>query len=99
MRTPQMLLLSFAVSLAIAGCQKREPAEPAAPADATANAPAPAPAAELPPTAQFAVADLDTGKNVCDNLADFVNAKWLAAHPIPADRTTWGSFEMLTERS
>ena len=99
MRKPQMLLLSFAVSLAIAGCQKQEQAAPAAPADATATTNTPAPAAELPPTAQFAVADLDTSKNVCDNLADFVNSKWLAAHPIPADRTTWGSFEMLTERS
>ncbi|HVI26410.1 MAG TPA: M13-type metalloendopeptidase [Xanthomonadaceae bacterium] len=93
------MLLSFAVSLAIAGCQKQEQAAPAAPADATATTNTPAPAAELPPTAQFAVADLDTSKNVCDNLADFVNSKWLAAHPIPADRTTWGSFEMLTERS
>ncbi len=99
MRKPQMLLLSVAVSLAIAGCQKQEQPAPAAPADAAADAPAPAPAADLPPTAQFAVADLDTSKNACDNLADFVNAKWLAAHPIPADRTTWGSFEMLTERS
>ena len=63
------------------------------------SAETPAPAAELPPTAAFAIADLDASKNVCDNLADFVNSKWLAANPIPSDRTTWGSFEMLGERS
>ncbi|MGN6512839.1 MAG: M13 family metallopeptidase [Lysobacteraceae bacterium] len=95
LRKPQLLLLSLAVSAALAGCQRQEQPTAAAAADAKPAAPA----AELPPTAQFSVADLDTSKNVCDNLADFVNAKWLAAHPVPADRTTWGSFEMLTERS
>jgi len=96
-RKPQLLILTLAVTAALAGCPQKEQAAaaPAAPAaDAT-----PAPAAELPPTAAFAMSDLDTSKNVCDNLADFVNSKWLAAHPIPADRTTWGSFEMLDERS
>ena len=95
LRKPQLLLLSLAVTAALTGCPQQAQQAAAAPADAAK----PAPAAELPPTAQFSVADLDTSKNVCDNLADFVNGKWLAAHPVPADRTTWGSFEMLTERS
>ncbi len=40
-------------------------------------------------------------KNVspCQNLSDFVNANFLKANPIPADRTTWGSSGMLDERS
>ena len=92
---PQTLLLSVAIAAALAGCQKQD----AAPA---ADAPAPAPATtaiELPPTAAFAIDDLDTTKNACEDLDAFVNGKWLAAHPVPADRTTWGSFEMLDERS
>src|SRR5690606_33044850 len=55
--------------------------------------------AELPPTAAFALADLDTAADACEDLNAFVNGKWLAAHPVPSDRTTWGSFEMLDERS
>ena len=101
LRKPQLLLLSLAVTAALTGCPL-QPDNAAAPADAAkpaATTPAPAPAVELPPTAAFAIGDLDTAKNVCDNLADFVNSKWLAAHPIPGDRTTWGSFEMLGERS
>ena len=99
-RKPQMLLLSLAVTAALAGCPLNKDATAATDASAApATSPATAPATELPPTAAFSIADLDTSKNVCDNLADFVNSKWLAAHPIPADRTTWGSFEMLTERS
>jgi putative endopeptidase len=99
-RKPQLLMLSLAVSAVLTGCPERQ--DTAAPPAATttpAAAATPAPAAELPPTAQFAIADLDTSKNVCNNLADFVNSKWLAANPIPSDRTTWGSFEMLGERS
>ena len=91
---PKLLLLSMAVTAALAGCQKDAPA-PAA--DATP--PAAAPAMALPPTAAFAISDLDTSKNACDDLSAFVNDKWLATHPVPADRTSWGSFEMLGERS
>ena len=45
------------------------------------------------------VSDLDTSINACQDLTGFVNKKWLAANPIPGDRTSWGSFEMLGERS
>ena len=96
------LLLSLAITAALTGCPQQQaaaPAMPATPPVATAPAAPAAPATELPPTAAFAISDLDTSKKVCDNLADFVNSKWLAANPIPSDRTTWGSFEMLTERS
>jgi len=91
-KSPQILLLSLSITAALAACQK--PAEPAA----AAAKPAPA-ATELPPLAGFNVADLDTSKNACVNLADFVNGKWLAANPVPSDKTSWGSFEMLDERS
>ncbi|HEY0309833.1 MAG TPA: M13-type metalloendopeptidase [Luteimonas sp.] len=94
---PQTLLLSVAIAAALAGCQKQD-AAPAADGDAPAATPATT-AAELPPTAAFALDDLDTTKDACEDLDAFVNGKWLAAHPVPADRTTWGSFEMLDERS
>ena len=98
-RKPQLLMLSLAVTAALTGCPQKQETAAAPATTATPAAPTPAPAAELPPTAQFAITDLDTSKKVCDNLADFVNSKWLAANPIPSDRTTWGSFEMLGERS
>ncbi|AIF47364.1 M13 family metallopeptidase [Dyella japonica] len=51
------------------------------------------------PTGSFDIKELDTGKNVCNDFNGFVNAKWLAANPIPADRTRWGSFDALREDS
>ena len=99
-RKPQVLLLTLAVTAVLAGCpQKTDTTTAAAPPASASTAPATAPAADLPPTSAFAVSDIDPSKNICDDLAAAVNDKWLAAHPIPADRTTWGSFEMLTERS
>jgi putative endopeptidase len=52
-----------------------------------------------PATPRFRVTDLDTSKRVCDDLSEYVNSKWLAANPIPADRTTWGAFERLAQQS
>ena len=98
----RQVILTFAVTAALTGCVEQAKADQAAaPAAATTTSAGPAamPAAELPPTAGFQVDQLDTSKHACDNLAAFVNDKWLAANPIPADKTTWGSFEMLGERS
>ncbi len=44
-------------------------------------------------------ADFDTNASPCQDLNEFVNGKWLAANPVPADRTTWGTFEQLGEQS
>ena len=96
-KRPSALLLSLAVAAALAGC-RQDAAAPAA-NDTQAQAQAPATATELPPTAAFSLADLDTSADACQDLNAFVNGKWLAAHPVPSDRTTWGSFEMLDERS
>ncbi len=92
MKTPNTLLLSLAIATALSACTGDK--APAANADAT-----PAPKAELPPLAGFKISDLDTSKDACTNLGDFVNGKWLAANPVPGDKTAWGSFEMLDERS
>ena len=48
---------------------------------------------------RFQASDLDPAVVACDDLNGYVNGKWLAANPVPSDRTTWGSFETLAERS
>jgi putative endopeptidase len=98
LRSIKPLTLALAVTVALAACQKTE-----APAE-TAAAPEPAKplvdlAALKTPIISFQAADLDTSIAACTDLNGFVNGKWLAANPVPADRTTWGSFELLAERS
>ncbi len=92
--------LSLAVLVALAACsQQNQPAAtaPVAAADkpaAEASAPA-----DLGATSTLKLADLDTSIKPCDDLHGFVDNKWLAANPIPSDRTSWGTFEMLDQRS
>ena len=91
------LTLAVAVAAALSACGKTEsPAAAATAADA-------APAFDLSkidvPSAAFNVADLDPSASACDDLNAYVNSKWLAANPVPGDRTSWGSFEVLGERS
>lgn len=47
----------------------------------------------------FDVSELDTNTSACADLNAFVNAKWIAANPIPADQTRWGAFLTLREKS
>jgi putative endopeptidase len=56
------------------------------------------PAAAVDPI-RFDKAQVDSDVDVCEDLNKYVNQKWLAANPIPGDRVTWGSFEVLNERS
>ncbi|MFC0678970.1 M13 family metallopeptidase [Lysobacter korlensis] len=98
------MLLSLAIAGVLTGCPEKDPV-----AAAAANAPAPAAQADagglkldeskLPPVNRFAVADIDTAKDACTDFGGYVNGKWLAANEIPGDRTSWGAFEMLDERS
>ncbi|MGA8276836.1 MAG: M13 family metallopeptidase [Rhodanobacteraceae bacterium] len=50
-------------------------------------------------SSSFNVGDLDKSINPCADFSGFVNDKWVAAHPIPPDRTRWGSFDELREKS
>jgi putative endopeptidase len=50
-------------------------------------------------SSHFDVTELDSKTSPCADLNAFVNAKWVATHPIPGDRTRWGSFDMLREDS
>ncbi len=51
------------------------------------------------PSGNFDVKELDKKITPCADFNGFVNAKWVAAHPIPPDRTRWGSFDALREDS
>ncbi len=47
----------------------------------------------------FDVSSLDTTVNPGDDFFGFVNNKWIAAHPIPADKGKYGAFYMLDDNS
>ena len=96
---PRALLLSLAIAASLAAC-KKDDAAPAAAEPAAAAAPAlTLDESKLPPVNQFKATDLDAAKNACTDFNGFVNGQWLAANAIPGDRTSWGAFEMLGERS
>ena len=98
-KTPH-LLLTLAIATALSGCAASDTAAPAASADTPPAATAlTLDESTLPPVNRFNVADLDTSKDACTDFGGYVNGKWLAANAIPGDRTSWGAFEMLNERS
>ena len=102
MNKPQVVILSLAVAAVLAGCNRADDAAaPTAAAPATdANATAlKLDESVLPGVNRFTAADLDTTKDACTDFGGYVNGKWLAANQIPGDRTSWGAFEMLDERS
>src|SRR6185312_15550505 len=100
------IALAVGAALAVSGCSNNQNQNTSAPA-ASASAPAPAHTASAPaPGSTVAIApeqsiafDLDDQYNACNDFANYVNAKWNKANPIPADQTTWGAFGILHERS
>lgn len=84
--------------LALAGCDAGRHA--ASEAQASTRVPAfKLDESRLPQVPGFAASDLDPGKGACADLDAYVNGKWKAANPIPADRTDWGLYEAMSERS
>ncbi|MDQ2641726.1 MAG: peptidase [Pseudomonadota bacterium] len=87
------LLLAALATTVLAGCQKKgEAVADAAPAFRLDEA-------GLLQPIRFAATDIDPAINACVDLGAHVNARWLAANPIPADQTRWGAFGVLAERS
>jgi len=43
--------------------------------------------------------DVDTSVSPCIDFNAYVNNHWVAANPLPADKTRWGSFDKLAEQS
>ncbi len=102
MKTPKTLLLSLSIAAALAACQKPAADATAAKAgdqSAAATAAYTLDESKLPPFNRFLPTDIDATKNACADFDGHVNGKWLAANAIPGDRTSWGTFEMLDERS
>jgi putative endopeptidase len=97
-----LLAVAIASVVALAACQ---PAQQSVP-DSTLTAPAATPAAPAfdlsgvrTPVVRLQASDLDASVPACSDFNAYVNGAWLAANPVPGDRTTWGSFESLAERS
>ncbi len=100
LRKPLVLALASALSLAACQPAVQESGAPAAAAAPVDEVRAPAlDLSTLTPVVRFQASDLDTSIAACDDFNAHVNGKWLAANPVPSDRTTWGSFETLGERS
>ncbi|MFC5526546.1 M13 family metallopeptidase [Rhodanobacter ginsengisoli] len=97
---PLALALAVSAALTLSACGKHEAANTGAPAS-TGTAPAASSttaAADLGKSI-FDVSELDPAVNACQDFNGFVNAKWVAANPIPADRSRWGAFDQLAEDS
>ncbi len=94
---PSLSHLALPLALALAGCDAAP--RPAADAAAEPRAALAIDESQLPPAMRFAAADLDPSKDPCVDFFGHVNEKWLAANPIPADRSSWGPGAMLAERS
>ncbi len=92
--TPPVRNLSVAVAAGIVTMVGVGMAPAAGAADATSPA-----AGFMAAPMHFDMRELDDSVRPCTDLNGFVNAKWIATHPIPADRTRWGSFDALREDS
>ena len=100
-RKPQLLLLTLGVTIALAACNRDQASTADTNTDAATDAPKVLTIDEskLPPVIHFSPDDLDKSKDVCNDFGNYVNGKWLAANPIPADRSSWGPGAVLAERS
>ncbi len=94
------IALAISVAFALTACGKQESASAPAPSTST-MAPAAAATTAAVDTGKsiFDVSDLDPTINACADFNGFVNSKWVAGNPIPADRTRWGAFDKLAEDS
>ncbi|MFC5742044.1 M13 family metallopeptidase [Dyella tabacisoli] len=104
MTKPYLKPITVAVSLALSlsACGKHEAAaEQSTPANSTSTAPAKAASVAVAATAKrpFDVSELDSNIAACQDFNGFVNAKWVAANPIPEDRSGWGAYDALAESS
>ncbi|PBJ84470.1 peptidase [Lysobacteraceae bacterium NML93-0399] len=97
------MLLTCSVVLALSACSGGQDASTATDTAATTTDVEPRALtldeSALPGVNRFEIGDLDTSKNACTDFNGYANGKWLAANAIPGDRTSWGAFEMLDERS
>ena len=94
------LALAVSLALTLGACGKQEPAAPAAaPAPSATAAIAAASTTADAGKSVFDVSELDPAINACQDFNGFVNSKWVAANPIPEDRSRWGAFDQLSDAS
>ncbi|HEV7123250.1 MAG TPA: M13 family metallopeptidase [Rhodanobacter sp.] len=101
------IALAVSVALALTACGKPD----ATTNSPSASSSTPAAASSVMPATNGTTAAVDNGKSIfdiselgasdeaCQDFNQFVNAKWVAANPIPSDRTRWGAFDQLAEDS
>jgi len=92
------LALAVSLALTLSACGKQESAPANAPAS-SASVAATTGAAAASAGSVFDVSELGAPTEACTDFNQFVNAKWVAANPIPNDRTRWGAFDKLAEDS
>jgi predicted metalloendopeptidase len=100
------LATALGALLLFAACQHAAPRPPAgasaaaatAPAVASATPVAPVPAAHIAPWG-VDLTGMDTSARPGDDFDRYVNGHWQDVTQIPADRSRWGAFMMLRERS
>ncbi|MBN8946479.1 M13 family metallopeptidase [Rhodanobacter sp. UC4450_H17] len=95
---PLALAVSLALTVSACGKQDATPADAPAPTASTAPAAAGSTAA-VDSKSIFDVSELGAPAEACTDFDQFVNAKWVAANPIPNDRPRWGAFDKLAEDS
>ena len=97
-RLPVPALLAGALAIVFAGaCSRTEPTPTAAAAPAAASAPE----AGKPTlgTFGFDTAGMDRSVMPGDNFFDYASGQWVAKTEIPADRSSYSSFTLLTENA
>ena len=85
---PKPFLLSIALLLACGG-----------PRLAAQTPLIPAPEPETTVAHGVDVSTIDPSVPPCQDFYQYANGKWLAANPIPADRSSWGGFSEISERN
>src|SRR5438874_494887 len=96
------LLVVLTAGAILGGCAVREAQIAPAVAAVAVEAPAPAPAPGLKPqygTFGFDTAGMDRSVTPGDNFYQFANGTWAKNTPIPADKSNYGSFNILDDLS
>jgi putative endopeptidase len=96
-RPTLMLAIAASLSLSLAACDREPAAPPATPATDTAAAPAPA-KPQLG-TFGFDSAGMDRSLAAGDDFFGFANGTWVKNTEIPADRSSYGSFNVIAEKT